>query len=361
MQINPGLSFNQLSSSTVRIGSGYRAVQISGITPPIQEFLEHLQQGVPDGQELDVVEQLDDLTVEELLHQLAPVLVSTPTPDDFVISTDQDHRSSLARYECFAPVFQQGKLQGLSPYDRRTFQQQRQQAAVQIFGLGRTGTALTKVLQDSGVGTLFVWDPNRVSPADTGTSLLPRQVGSVRSLALAQALNQESQSSTIQPVGWRKQPVLAALATVHITIGQVCEQTIQQARQQHHPYYPVVIRDDEIDLGPWVLKQATTCPLCVNTAPNMPKYPVTTTGNETVAGAHLVAGLVASEVLTLVDSQQLRHHIPVTKTGQVPGMRLNTFTRINLAHGWVQTFQIEPGQDCCAALPELKIARTSGP
>src|SRR5699024_12521094 len=125
---------------------------------------------------------------------------------------------------------------------------------------------------------------------------------------------------------------------------------MRQAKDLRHPYLPVVIRDDEIDIGPWVVYEAAACPMCL-------EHPSTATdvhrrlsvssltsdvgGIETLAGAHLVAGLGATHVLSMVDSQHLRHRVPVTKYGMVPGLNLHTVTRQHLATGWGPTLHVE--------------------
>lgn len=370
MQINPGLSVTHVSATHIQIGSGFRALELTGVTKPVADFIHRLSAGVIDGTEHHVAQQcqVNEFDGHVLLTKLRPVLVSTPSPDSFVRSRDQDHRGSLARLRCVTPVFAHGKLQGLAAQDRQQFQTQRYGAAIQIFGLGRTGTTLTQILRDSGIGHLNVWDSTRVTPADLGTGLLEQHVGQVRSLAVASACNPKHQRPAVHPTGWLKQPDLATLATVQISLGAAHSETIEQAKKQGHPYLAVVIRDDEIDIGPWIVPQATACPMCLeSTLPTTVRAQRASAlqdhggGIETVAGAHLVAGLIATEVLAMIDSQQLRHQVPKTKYGLVPGLQLNTFTRVHLANGWVQTFTIEPLPGCCVALHEPKIASTSAP
>lgn len=372
MQINPGLSFTNLSAAHLQIGSGYRALELTGVSQQVRAFLERLREGIADGQERQVAAacQVSETDLDLLISRLAPLLVSTPAKEHFVVSSDQDHRGSLARLRCVTPIFERGRLQGLTPHDREQFQTQRYGAALQIFGLGRTGTALTRVLIESGIGHLNVWDSARVTETDLGTGLREDGVGQVRSLATAAALNPQHKRPSIHPTGWLKPPHLATLATVHITLGGLHTATIEEAKTKKHPYLPVVIRDDEIDIGPWVAHQAHACPLCLETAATesdsvraqrMTALIANTGGIETVAGAHLVAGLIATDVLSMVDSQQLRHQVPMTKHGMVPGMNLDTFTRVHLANGWVQTFEVDPRPGCCAAVQELRMASTSSP
>lgn len=371
MQINPGLSITKLAANHLQIGSGHRGLELAGLNKQAAMYLHWLRQGIPDGQEAQVAADCDVSPVdfELLMRKLAPLLVSTPFADSAVTSFDQDHRGSLSRLRCVTPIFEGGKLRGLAPNNEDQFQTQRYAAALQVFGLGRTGVALSGVLQDSGIGHLSVWDSHRVSSNDVGTGLREEDIGSVRSLATASALNPQHQRPRIHPTGRAKQPPLSTLATVHITLGRWHTATIQQAKELKHPYLPVVIRDDEIDVGPWVAPDAAACPMCLETASTetaIHDRPFSALdgrcgGIETLAGAHLVAGLIATELLSLVDSQHLRHRVPVTKHGMVPGLNLNTFTRIHLANGWIQTFEVAPRRGCCAAVQELKIASTSAP
>lgn len=371
MQINPGLSFTPLTPTHIQIGSGYRAYELTGVNGAVLRFLHRLRDGIIDGQEYRVATEchVTEFDCQLLMTRLAPVLVSTPTEDYFVVSSDPDHRGSLARLRCVTPIFKDGKLTGVAAHDRQAFQLQRRAAAVQIFGLGRTGTALTKILVESGVGYLNVWDSNRVTQADLGTGLPAEAIGEVRSLAVAAAFNSVQQRASIHPTGWLRQPNLGTLATVHITLGGHHAPAIEEAKQRHQPYLPVVIRDDEIDIGPWVVHEGHACPLCLTPGSRTPTphrkrldaLMANAGGIETVAGAHLVAGLIATEVLAMVDTQQLRRQVPMTKHGVIPGMTLNTFTRVHLANGWVQSFEVDPRPGCCVALPELKIAKTASP
>src|SRR5699024_12195315 len=145
-------------------------------------------------------------------------------------------------------------------------------------------------------------------------------------------------------------------------LGRWHTATMRQAKDLRHPYLPVVIRDDEIDIGPWVVHEAAACPMCL-------EHPSTATdvhrrfgassltsevgGIETLAGAHLVAGLIATDLLSLGDSQHFRHRVPVTKYRLVPGLYLNTHTRIHLANGWGQTVDVVPPTGSCAAPTQL--------
>ncbi|HIW47508.1 MAG TPA: ThiF family adenylyltransferase [Candidatus Yaniella excrementigallinarum] len=372
MQINPGLSITRLGSKHLQIGSGYRALELTGITEPIRTYLGHLHDGIPDGQEHKIAEQcqVSKADFDLMMTKLAPVLVSTPFETSFVTTTDQEHRGSLARLSCVTPLFDYDRLRGLAPHSHNQFQTQRHAAALQIFGLGRTGTALTKILLESGVGHINVWDSTRVTATDLGTGLREQDIGQVRSLAVARALNPVDKRPQIHPTGWLRQPALANLATVHISLGGVHTETIIEAKEHHQPYLPVVIRDDEIDIGPWTVQQAQACPLCLEAAiaetdgfrkQRTVALRASTGGIETVAAAHLAAGLIATELLAMVDSQKLRQQVPKTEHGGVPGMNLNTYTRVHLAEGWVQTFTLQPRPGCCAAVQELKIANTSVP
>lgn len=372
MQINPGLSVTKLAANHLQIGSGHRGLELAGINQQVEAYLQSLRQGIPDGQESQVAAdcEVSQSDFELLMIKLAPLLVSTPFADSPVTSSDQDHRGSLSRLRCVTPIFEGGRLRGLAPHDEDQFQMQRYAAALQVFGLGRTGVALAGVLRDSGIGHLSVWDSHRVTATDVGTGLRDEDVGTVRSLATAAALNPKHHRPRIHPSGSPKQPPLTTLATAHITLRRWHSATIRQAKQLKHPYLPIVIRDDEIDIGPWVAHEAAACPMCLYNASaetsahdqrDISALQGRTGGIETVAGAHLVAGLIATEMLSMVDSQHLRSRVPLTKHGTVPGLNLNTFTRIHLANGWVQTFEIAPRRGCCAAVQELKIASTSAP
>src|SRR5699024_12760075 len=116
MQINPGLSYTRISRSHIQIGSGFRALTISGVSEPVSRFLDRLRDGIPDGHEHKQAQSvgLTELETHTLLFHLGPVLVATPEKEDYVKSVDQDHRGSLAQLRCAQPVFEHGKLQGLS-------------------------------------------------------------------------------------------------------------------------------------------------------------------------------------------------------------------------------------------------------
>ncbi|MDN6637764.1 MAG: hypothetical protein L0L05_05385, partial [Yaniella sp.] len=97
MQINPGLSITKLTANHLQIGSGYRALEITGISQPIGAYLQRLRQGIPDGHEPQVAAECEVSQVDFalLMSKLAPLLVSTPFTDSAVTSSDQDHRGSL--------------------------------------------------------------------------------------------------------------------------------------------------------------------------------------------------------------------------------------------------------------------------
>src|SRR5699024_9733510 len=129
-------------------------------------------------------------------------------------------------------------------------------------------------------------------------------------------------------------------ATVHITLGRWHTATMRQAKNLRHPYLPVVIRDDEIDIGPWVVHEAAACPMCL-------EHPSTATdvhrrlgassltsevgGIETLAGAHVVAGLIATDVLSMVYSPHFRSRVPVVKYSMVPGLYHIPLSRVHIS------------------------------
>ena len=98
MQINPGLSFAQLSPTHLQIGSGYRALELTGVSQPVRTFIQCLRDGIADGDEHKVATecQVSELDCHLILTNLAPLLVTTPAKEHFVISADPDHRGNSA-------------------------------------------------------------------------------------------------------------------------------------------------------------------------------------------------------------------------------------------------------------------------
>src|SRR5699024_12514328 len=109
---------------------------------------------------------------------------------------------------CVIPLSAYDHLCVLFLHSHNQFQLQRHAAALEIFGIGRTGTALTKILLESGVGHINVWDSTRVTATDLGTGLREQDIGQVRSLAVARALNPVDKRPQIHPTGWLRQPAL---------------------------------------------------------------------------------------------------------------------------------------------------------
>src|SRR5699024_10569677 len=134
MQINPGLSITRLGSKHLQIGSGYRALELTGITEPIRTYLGHLHDGIPDGQEHKIAEQyqVSKADFDLMMTKLASLLVSTPFETSFVTTTHQEHPGSLARLSCVTPLFYYDRLRGLAPHSHNQFQTQRHAAALQI-------------------------------------------------------------------------------------------------------------------------------------------------------------------------------------------------------------------------------------
>ena len=83
------------------------ALELTGVTKPVADFIEALRIGIIDGYEYHTAQQcqVPEFDCHVLLTRLRPVLVSTPTEEFFIRSQDPDHRGSLASLRCHSRIF----------------------------------------------------------------------------------------------------------------------------------------------------------------------------------------------------------------------------------------------------------------
>lgn len=337
MRLNPGLHVIHLSRDVVQVGSGTRSVQVKDCTPAVHAVLDGLAQGVPDGTELELSRQcgLGDGQARTLLVQLRPVLVPTAAGPN----TDTGYASDLLASDLASAWARSGQADQLIS--------RRAAATVQVVGLGRTGAAAAQVLASSGVGQLLLADPGTVMVADLGTGYGSADLGRVRAVALSRRLDAVTQGLLVWPAVGDGPVELLGDLTVAISLGGMDRDLISAARAAGHPLLPVVVRDDDVMIGPWSDPVEAGCPECWELwsrhidpehADRTAALGQARAGWEETAISTAAGALAASQVLSRVDADGRR-----SLDGQV--LRLGSA-------GEVQTVLVEPHPSCGCLLAE---------
>lgn len=353
MRINPGLSLIITDADpraerplSVRIGTGGRHAQILDPGPDVLRFVRMLREGIVDGAEIRAGQRcgLNATLVHQLLADLVDVLVSTPTSMPHIDETplppnyDADFHvgyASLQATEFRSPTEDADSIL-LAPRSPSAVLEQRRTASIQVVGLGRTGAALTQILAYAGVGQLLLWDPEPVSFRDTGPTHQAGDVGRLRSVAVARRLQPEFPHQTIFPSAHPIRPALAGTLTVVVAHGGINPTILAEARAAEHPLLPVVVRDDDVLVGPWSLPGASPCPLCF--AP-LREARTTAQAGESYAVSAAAAGLGAQAVLNRIDGVGWG----------APGVTPGVVVRLDAATAAVQTIKVASAPHCACA------------
>lgn len=279
MRLDPGLTVLNIAEGTVQIGSGHRSMQLSGCSPAAVGYLSLLVPGIPDGREADAARRcgLDPAEARALEASLTAFLRRHDTPGPSA-STGAGHASDvLADDLALSLALDTAPVSAVAPSGtdhagpagctdaaeraadviaaRRALQ-------VQVLGLGRTGAVVARVLAASGVGRLALWDREEVTVADLGTGFLTPDLGRSRPIALSHRLDQAGLDTVVLPLTAPTRPGPGGILTVSVTRGTADEDYIALARSADHPVLPVVMRDDDALIGPWLMPGLGGCPLC---------------------------------------------------------------------------------------------------
>lgn len=270
MRLDPGLTVLQIAEDTVQIGSGTRSTQLSGCTPEALGYLDHLVRGIPDGHEAEAARRcgMDPAQARGLEASLADFLRRHEPPG----SAGAGHASDvLADDLALALALDTGPAVAAGAVDARATDAgertahviaSRQGLHVQVLGLGRTGAAVARVLAASGVGRLALWDHREVTVADLGTGYLTPDLGRHRAIALSHRLDDAGLDTVILPLTAPSRPRPGGTLTVSVTRGAADDDYLALARAADHPVLPVVMRDDDAVIGPWLMPGLGGCPLC---------------------------------------------------------------------------------------------------
>jgi hypothetical protein len=341
MRLNPGLSLVRLTPDAVQIGSGTGSTQLSGCSPEVLAFLDRLHSGIEDGREPEVVRScgLDPAEARTLVSSLDGFLHRHPAP----VGTGPGHAADvLAQDVATALAVDHG------PVDSRERAAQivarRRGAGAQVLGLGRAGAAVARSLAAAGVGRLVLWDCAEVATEDLGTGYLPADLGRVRPVALARRIDDVGLDPVVLPLTSPARPGPGGDVTVLVTRGAVDLEAVALARAADHPLLPVVVRDDDVLVGPWCAPGVSGCPLCWDLAAAATD-PLRSTrtdallaagaGREDLALATAAGALAARQALQWIDTATI-----------TDGAMLH----LQAASGRVDTLTVPPHRDCgCAS------------
>lgn len=276
MRLDPGLTVLQIAEDTVQIGSGTRSTQLSGCTPAALGYLSHLVRGIQDGQEAETARSLgwDPAEARCLEASLADVLrrhEPTGASDSSGLSGAGHASDVLADDLGLALALDAAPASGAEPHaasavdaTERTAHilTSRHHLQVQVLGLGRTGAAVARVLAASGIGRLALWDHGEVAVSDLGTGFLTPDLGRNRAIALSHRLDDAGLDTVVLPLTAPTRPPPGGTLTVQVTRGTADDDYVAVARAADHPVLPVVMRDDDALIGPWLMPGLGGCPLC---------------------------------------------------------------------------------------------------
>ncbi|MEU3846740.1 TOMM precursor leader peptide-binding protein [Micrococcus terreus] len=319
MRLNPGLHVVPIGGGTVLIGSGARTVQLTDCTPAVLQVLERLAHGVPDGTELELLRRcgVKEPAVAPLLSRLSEVLV----PSAEQPGPQLGHLRDLLAADAAAVWARDGHA------DRML--ERRSGSTVQVIGLGRTGAVVAQVLAAAGIGQLLLVDPLCVTVANLGTGYRSADLGRVRAVALSRRLDPEDRSLLVWPAVGVGPAELQGDLTVAVSLGALDRSLVAAARAADHPLLPVVVRDDDVVIGPWADPARPGCPECwdlwsTRTDPAQSDRTAALAGAragwEETALSHAAGAMAAGQVLARVDAGQQAgasgHVLRLSATGQ---------------------------------------------
>lgn len=254
MRLNPGLHVTYVRGGQLQIGSGRNHQVFPYCDSRLENFVELLRAGVPDGDEVAAAAQceLTPSEIDDLIAALQPCMI----PFDPSTGSVPGYTADLLRDDM---AVRWADRPTASP---DTLLERRRTATVQVAGLGRIGSMAAQELVDAGVGQLVVWDPRPVTVADLGPVYRPADLGRPRAAALARSLEPQDQRYRVWPAVDGDPLRLQADMTLQVTRGAADLKTVADARAADHPLLPVIARDDDIIIGPWVDPNRPGCPQC---------------------------------------------------------------------------------------------------
>jgi hypothetical protein len=202
---------------------------------------------------------------------------------------------------------------------------------------------VARCLAAAGIGRLALWDCAEVGAGDLGTGYLPADLGRIRPVALARRIDDVGLDPVILPLTAPTRPGPGGDATVMVTRGAVDLEAVALARAADHPLLPVVVRDDDVLVGPWCAPGVVGCPLCwdLAAAATDPLRSARTdallaagAGREDVTLASAAGSLAARQLLQWID------------TGTVTD---GAMLHLQAGSGRVDTLTVPPHRACACA------------
>jgi bacteriocin biosynthesis cyclodehydratase domain-containing protein len=261
MRLDPGLTLLRLAPDTVQIGSGSRSIQLSGCPAAALAYLDLLAAGITDGKEAEAARACgwDPAEARSLEAHLASVL-RPHTPHS---GRGGGHAADLLAEDLgLALALDAAPDPAAAERRRAQYLDRRRRVQVQVQGLGRTGLVVARVLASAGIGRLAVWDRFEVAGTDLGTGFQPADLGRSRAIAAAHRIDDVGLETVVLPLTSPIRPGPGGDVTVLATRGAVDYEFMALARAADHPVLPVVARDDDVLIGPWLAPGLGGCPWC---------------------------------------------------------------------------------------------------
>lgn len=255
--INPGLRMVRRSSHSIQVGMGAGGFILSGLQDAEMLFVEALHQGIPDR---SVLERAARLGVGQ------PRVQEICTMLDGFLFTDAQLRTQGFREERLHP--ERSALLGLYQKPCSDFMARRQQAVIQLVGLGRTGAVLATALVSSGLGTLLLEDDRAVTASDVSPGAYAlSDIGLTRSVAVRRHVLQSDPAvqAHILHDGGTGSPSLASVdLAVMVGHDTAATQTAARFHAAGRPHLFVLVREQDGTVGPLVVPGETACGECVD-------------------------------------------------------------------------------------------------
>ncbi|HET8795156.1 MAG TPA: ThiF family adenylyltransferase [Arthrobacter sp.] len=261
MYINPRLHVFDRSEQCVQFGVGEQSVILDGLTVPDKRLINLLIEGT-DEPESALAGKCGLLPARAgyLIRMLQPVLI-TPSQSETVLSG--------LRADRLEPDI----IQWSAAYELNAapLMERRNQAAVRIMGLGRTGSTIAQALAAAGIGTLLLDDNHRVGPADVGAgSFRLCDVGMPRAAAVRRQIQHIDPTIQTHAIGQpgQERTYDASFFTldlvIHIANDITDEQLHAELMHKEQPHLPVILRDRDVLVGPLVVPGKTACLGCID-------------------------------------------------------------------------------------------------
>lgn len=311
MRINPGLHVLALSGSARQYGLGPAALVLRGLQQTDLAFLAALREGLPDGMEAAEGHRhhVPAQRAHALIQALAPVLL--PFPDAAGTAEPAVPALRLERLSRDSD-----RLSAAYGLNGSVILRRRSRCAVEVNGLGRTGSLLAQALAGAGVGTLVLSDPGVVLPSDVGPGYPLTDQGMRRAQAVKRHVYRlDPTVQVLLATGADGSGPKRAHLDLAVWVGtpSLAGRTAG-APASEHPHLAVTVQETGVDVGPLVVPGLTPCLECLDRqladgnstwysaadALGRRQIEAAPAGEET-SGAVAAAGVAAGQVLAFLD------------------------------------------------------------